>query len=143
MAYTKTARVIWSGRELDFHGVVGSGYELDMSGQASPAGVSPMELIVAGLAGCTGMDVISILQKKRQKVSGLTIEVVGQRSDDHPMVYTDIEIVYMVQGEEIDPAAVDRAIELSQTKYCSVSAMLQQAGIRLRTAYEIEPVLIA
>jgi putative redox protein len=143
MANTKTARVVWSGRALDFHGVVGSGYELDMSGYASPAGVSPMELIVAGLASCTGMDVISILQKKRQKVSGLTIEVVGERADDHPMVYTSIEIVYIVQGEGIDPAAVARSIELSQTKYCSVSAMLHQAGINLRTAYEIEPVLIA
>jgi putative redox protein len=86
--------------------------------------------------------VISILQKKRQKVSGLIVEVVGQRADDHPMVYTNIEIVYIVQGEGIDPAAVARSIELSQSKYCSVSAMLHQAGINLQTAYEIEPVVV-
>lgn len=138
MANTKTARVVWTGRELDFHGVVGSGYELEMSGQASPAGVSPMELIVAGLAGCTGMDVISILLKKRQRVTSLTVEVVGERSDEHPMVYTNIDLVYRVQGEGVDPMAVARSIELSQTKYCSVSAMLHQAGINIHTRYYLE-----
>lgn len=138
MANNKTARVIWKGQELDFHGEVGSGYELDLSGQASPAGVSPMELIVVGLAGCTGMDVIGILQKKRQPVTGLIVEVLGLRSDQHPMVFTDLEIVFRVQGEGVDPAAVERSIELSQTKYCSVSAMLQQAGIRFNTTYRLE-----
>ena len=138
MANNKTARVVWAGRELDFHGEVGSGYQLDLSGYASPAGVSPMELIVVGLAGCTGMDVVSILQKKRQPMTGLIVEVVGNRSDQHPMVFTDLEIVFRVQGAGVDSAAVARAIELSQTKYCSVSAMLQQAGIRFNTTYLLE-----
>jgi putative redox protein len=88
------------------------------------AGPQPLQLLLVGLAGCTGMDVISILRKKRQQVSALVVEVTGQRAADHPRVYTTIEIVYRVRGMHLDPQAVARAIELSETRYCPAIAML-------------------
>jgi putative redox protein len=136
MSNTKTGTIVWK-KELDFHGTAGSGYEFDFSGQSGPAGGSPMEMVVAAAAGCSAMDVISILQKKRQKVTGFAVEAVGARTQDHPMVFTEIDLHYKVQGEDIDPAAVARAIELSQTKYCSVGIMLQRAGILMRTTFQI------
>jgi len=88
------------------------------------AGASPMELLLVALAGCTGMDVISILRKKRQDVTGYTISVRGVRREEHPQTYTAITIEHTVTGRSINPEAVRRAIELSETKYCSVSATL-------------------
>jgi putative redox protein len=91
------------------------------------AGASPMEVLLLSLAGCSAMDVISILEKKRQDVTGFQIKVDGIRRDEHPRVYTEITVTYIVTGHNVDPAAVARAVELSTTKYCSVSAMLEQA----------------
>jgi putative redox protein len=134
----KTATVVWEDG-LDFTGITGSGYEFAFSGQSGPAGGSPMEMVVAAAAGCTAMDVIGILRKKRQVVTGLAVEVAGIRAAEHPMLFTEIDMLYVVQGEAVDPAAVARAIELSQTKYCSVGIMLQNAGIVVRTDFRIEP----
>ena len=87
---------------------------------------SPMELVLAALGGCTGADVVAILAKKRQRVTSYEIEVrVLGRSDTHPRVYTALELVHRVRGRSIDPKAVARAVELSEAKYCSVSAMLR------------------
>jgi len=83
-----------------------------------------MEMLLLGLAGCTGMDVISILQKKRQQVTGFAMNLRGYRADEHPKRYTRIEVEYVFQGENLSPEAIARSIELSQTKYCSVSASL-------------------
>jgi putative redox protein len=83
------------------------------------------------------MDVLSILQKKRQQINGMEIEIEGVRADEHPKVYTEVDITYIIYGIDIDPAAVGRAIELSQTKYCSASATFVQAGVDVRTHYEI------
>jgi putative redox protein len=83
------------------------------------------------------MDVISILRKKRQQVSGLSVEVQGSRADQHPRVYTRIEVLYRVRGQNVDPQAVARAIELSATRYCPVMAMLGKVA-EVRTHYEIE-----
>jgi putative redox protein len=83
------------------------------------------------------MDVISILRKKRQRVSGLEVEACGSRVDEHPKVYSAIEIVYRVRGEGVDPKAVERAIELSETRYCPAIAMVGQAA-RIESRYEIE-----
>jgi len=82
------------------------------------------------------MDVIPILAKKRQEVTAFEIRVHGDRAQEHPHVYTDITLEYVVTGHHIDPAAVARAIELSETKYCSVSAMLQKAA-KVTTKYTI------
>lgn len=79
---------------------------------------------MAGLAGCTAMDVISILQKKKQDVTHFEVKVNADRAKEHPKVFTKIGITFYVTGNEIDPVAVDRAIELSSTKYCPAHAML-------------------
>jgi len=87
-------------------------------------GLRPMEALLVSLSGCTGMDVISVLQKKRQQVSGLWINVRGLRAEEHPKRFVRIEIEFVVRGRDVSPEAVARAIELSQTKYCSVAASL-------------------
>jgi len=89
---------------------------------------TPMELLLIALGGCTGADVQSILEKKRQRVTAYEIEVRGERRAEHPRIYTSIEVIHYVRGHNVDPKAVAHAIELSETKYCSVSAMLAQAA---------------
>ncbi|HXF68400.1 MAG TPA: OsmC family protein, partial [Thermoflexus sp.] len=96
-----------------------------------------MELVLAALAGCTAMDVLAILRKKRQPLEGFAMEIRGERAPEHPKVYTDIDLLYIVKGN-VDPQAVVRAIELSATKYCSVGAMLRKTA-RIRYRYRIEP----
>ncbi|NDJ84441.1 MAG: OsmC family protein [Chloroflexi bacterium] len=91
-------------------------------------GLSPMGLVLVGLAGCTGMDVVSILRKKRQEISFFEIEVEGDQDDSHPRVYRNVTIVYRIAGPDLDEQAVARAIELSMTKYCPVSGMLREVG---------------
>jgi len=95
-----------------------------------------MELVLMALAGCTGMDVISILRKKRQDVTGYEINVRGVRAETHPMVYTHITVEHVVTGHRVDPAAVARAVELSETKYCSVSGMLRKAA-QIESTYRV------
>ncbi len=90
-------------------------------------GFEPMELIAIGLAGCTAMDTISILQKKRQDVTGFEVQVHAERATEFPKVFTHITVEYLVQGNHVDPAAVERAIQLSATKYCPAQAMLSKA----------------
>jgi len=85
------------------------------------AGVQPMEALLISLATCTGMDVISILRKKRQHVTGFRVNVHGHRQDEHPRVYTDIELEFVVRGWGVSEQAVARSIELSHTKYCGVT----------------------
>ena len=90
--------------------------------EGGPSGPSPMQITLLGLAGCTAMDVMSILKKKRQLVTGFEVNLVGNRADEHPKYYTDIEIEFVVRGHGIDVKAVERAVDLSENKYCSVSA---------------------
>lgn len=110
--------------------------------ESSPAegqtrrGASPMELLLISLAGCTAMDVLSILRKKRQNVTSFQIRVHGDRAISHPRVFTDFELEYIVRGVGIDPAAVERSIQLSVENYCSVHAMLEKAA-RIKTTYTI------
>ena len=86
---------------------------------------SPMELVLIALGSCTGADVWSILQKKRQRVTAYEIEVRAERRAEHPRIYTNIEVIHRLRGHDVDEKAVAHAVELSETKYCSVSAMLQ------------------
>jgi putative redox protein len=97
---------------------------MDAAATAGSAGPTPMELVLISLAGCSAMDVITILRKQRQPVAGLEVQVRGERSDDRPRVFTTIELRYLVRGAGVDPVAVRRAIELSQERYCPVWAML-------------------
>jgi len=99
-------------------------------------GASPMELLLISLAGCTAMDVISILRKKRQNVTSFQIRIHGDRAITHPRVFTDFELEYIVRGVGIDPAAVERSIQLSVENYCSVHAMLEKAAT-IKTTFTI------
>jgi putative redox protein len=83
------------------------------------------------------MDVISILKKKRQPFTGLQVRATAERAEEHPKVYTQIHLEFVVDGKGVDPAAVERSIELSQAKYCPASAMLSQA-VEITTSYRIE-----
>lgn len=140
MSNEKTAKLIWSGNALQFTGMLGSGYKFDLNSNASAAGGSPMEFLLAGVAGCTAMDVISILQKMRQEVHEFAVEISGKRAEEHPKVYTEVDITFIVRGQSIEPDKVARAIELSQTIYCSASKMFERAGTKLNTTYRIEEV---
>ena len=97
---------------------------------------SPMEMVLIALGGCTGADVHSVLQKKRQRVTGYEIEVRAERREEHPRIYTSIEVLHRVRGHSVDARAVEHAIELSETKYCSVSAMLS-ATAKIVSRFEI------
>jgi putative redox protein len=101
------------------------------------SGPRPMQLLLIGLCGCTGMDVISILQKKRQAFTGLQVKATAERAEEHPRVYTQIHLEFVVTGEGVDPGAVERSIELSHTKYCSASAMLGETA-EITTSFRIE-----
>ena len=100
------------------------------------AGLTPMEHLLAGLGGCTAMDVISILRKKRLEVAEYRLEVTGARSVDHPKVYKRIFIRHIVTGHNIPEEAVSQAIQLSEEKYCSAHAMLRSAA-QISTTFEV------
>ena len=100
-------------------------------------GPRPMQLLLMGLCGCTGMDVVSILQKKRQSFTRLQVNATAERAGEHPRVYTQIHLEFVVTGDGVDPAAVERSIELSETKYCSATAMLEKTA-EITTSFRIE-----
>ena len=139
MAHKKNAQLVWTGEDWNFETTLGSGYQVQFKAPEPDAtGGSPMEFLLAGVAGCTGVDVLSILKKMRQEVTGLTVDIEGDRAEDYPMVYTDVTIVYNVTGTDIDPDSVEKAIELSMTKYCSTSIIFKRAGVKVSTKYNIE-----
>ncbi len=127
-------------QKMHFTGTTDTGFEVVMDAAekvgGDNSGPRPMELILSGLCGCTAMDVISILRKKRQAVSGLTVKAHAKRSDKHPMVFTDIALEYVVSGQDIDPKAVERSIQLSADVYCPAQAMLAQVA-NMTTSYTI------
>lgn len=100
-------------------------------------GAQPLRLLLLALAGCTAMDVLSILRKKRREVSGLTIEARGFPRKERPRIYERIEVLYTVRGSRLDETAVGRAVELSRDRYCPVMAMVRQAAT-VETRYRIE-----
>ena len=125
------AKVIWKER-MSFDGTSDSRFEVPLG--ASPRvggdddGFRPLELLAIGLAGCTAMDVISILRKKRQEVNSFEVKVHAERSDEHPKVFTHLAIEYIISGKDISRTAVDRAVELSANEYCPAQAMLNQVA---------------
>jgi len=133
---TKVARLRYAGGEA-FVAESQSGHAMVTSfGHDKLTAHSPMELLLVALGGCTGADVVPILEKKRQRVTGYNIEVRAERRAEHPRIYTRIEVTHYIRGYAIDPKAVKHAIELSETKYCSVSAMLG-ASAKISMRYEI------
>lgn len=134
------AHIAWTGGR-QFVGTDGFGHSVVMDSRpeykGKGSGMRPVEMVLHGLAGCTGMDVISVLEKKRQDVRGLEIRVTGtQREDVYPHIYTDIEVEYVVTGFGVKPEAVARAIELSEQKYCSVKGMLGP-DVTVRTTFSV------
>ena len=104
----------------------------------SAAASSPKEMVLLGLGGCTGMDVSSILKKKRAQVDSFEIHITAEEAEDYPRIFTKIHIEYVFWGKNIRPQDVERAIEMSQTKYCSVTAMLRKSA-EIIHSYRIEP----
>jgi len=120
------AKAIWQGK-MAFSGSADTGFEIPLDAAEAVGGENggsrPMELIAIGLAGCTAMDVISILKKKRQEITGFDVQVHAERADSHPKVFTKAVIEYNVSGHNVSEAAVVRAIELSASRYCPAQAM--------------------
>jgi putative redox protein len=104
----------------------------------SNAGSRAKELILFALAGCTGADVASLLTKMRIPFTRFEINIEAEMAEEHPKVYTKIELIYRFWGEDLDTAKIERAIELSETKYCPASAMLRKS-VELSNRYEINP----
>ena len=125
---------------MTFLGTPDSGFTVQMDAEASFGGtnngIRPMEMIALGLAGCTGMDVISILQKKRQQVTQFEVRVNAPRSAEHPKVFTRALITYIVTGRDVNEAALLRSIELAATKYCPAQLMLAEV-FQMELHYEI------
>ena len=126
---------------MTFTGKADSNHWVMMDGSlnegGSAAATSPKELMLLSLGGCTGMDVSSILKKKRAKVNGFEVHISAEEADDFPRIFTKIHIEYILRGQNIRPRDVEHAIELSQTKYCSVTAMLRASAI-VSHSYRIE-----
>ena len=121
---------------MKFEAVTPEGYSFTIDGKRQE-GVGAMDLLLHGLAGCTAVDVVLILQKQRQPVEDVTVNVTGERASEHPKVYTKIHIEYIVKGN-LNPDKVERAIKLSEEKFCSASAMLRKTAT-ITNSYRILP----
>jgi putative redox protein len=134
------AVVRWAGN-ASFVGESGTGHAVTMDGPPDHGGqnlgVRPMEMILLGLGGCASFDVMSILTKSRQAVTACHVELDAERADGVPSPFTKIHMRFVVTGTDIKEAQVKRAVELSATKYCSASIMLEAAGVELTHDYEI------
>jgi putative redox protein len=125
------SKVVWKGG-MAFTGSSDSGYLIPLDARKRAGGhemgFQPLQLFAIGLVGCTGMDVISILQKKRQEVTEFEVSAQIERAEEHPKVFTKIVIDYKVTGIGLDQQAVERAVELSENRYCPAQAMLEKAA---------------
>ncbi len=125
---------------LQFVGEASSGHAIVMDGDPKVGGHStglrPMELLLVGLGGCAGMDVISIMKKKKQDVTGLEINVEGQKAENYPKKFTDINIEFLIKGRNISEDALKKSIDLSMNKYCSVKATLEGSA-KINYSYKI------
>jgi putative redox protein len=122
--------------ETAFIGHNPAGGSVQMGKLDGRPGISPVELVLIGLAGCTAIDIVDILRKMRQPFDALKVKVQGKQAPDYPMIYTEIEVTYFLWAEGIDLKAVERAIQLSEEKYCSVSAMLR-CSADIHSSYRI------
>jgi len=130
------ATIRYAGDEL-FIGITPSGHAQTLeTNSARASAATPMELLLLALGSCTAVDVISILKKKRERVTDYRVEVRGERRAEHPRAYTRLEVRHIVRGRNVSEKAVAQAIELSETKYCSVAATLRPAA-EIISSYEI------
>jgi putative redox protein len=121
-----------------FIGKADSGHAtvLDWSGGTNSA-PSPVEMLLLSLGACSAIDVVSILEKARTPAESFRVELSGERAEAHPRVFTKIHLTYVVKGKGIKPAALERAIHLSEEKYCSISAMIRDVA-KIKSTYRIE-----
>jgi putative redox protein len=132
----KKATIHFAGNDF-FVGVSPSGHAQAIeTDSARSSAATPMELLLLALGSCTGVDVITILKKKRQQVTDYRIEVSGERREEYPRSYTRLFVKHIVRGRGVSEAALASAIELSETKYCSVAATLRGSA-EIVTSYEI------
>src|SRR5436309_12193933 len=129
--------VVHSAGEGFFIGVTPSGHaQVLETDSARASAATPVELLLIALGSCTAVDVISILRKKRERVTDYHVEVRGERRAEHPRAFTRMELRHVVRGHNVSEKALASAIELSETKYCSVAATLRP-GVEIVTSYEI------
>jgi putative redox protein len=119
------AKAVWKEKHV-FNAIADSGHQIVVDGDKA-AGNSPVELVLIGLCGCTGYDVVSILKKKREPFTSLEVRAEAERAKDPPSVFTQIKLTYRIGGKVSHKAAED-AVRLSKEKYCSVSAMLERTA---------------
>ena len=128
---TNTAKVSWVDGAL-FVAEGGSGHTITMDGAADIGGRNlasrPMEVMLMGMGGCTAIDVVSMLKKQRQDIESVEVALVGERAEEHPKVYTEVRVVYTVRGRKLNRALVERAVSLSDEKYCSATAMFKKTA---------------
>lgn len=125
---------------MQFVGEAGSGHAIVMDTDAgfggANTGLRPTELLLIGVGGCSGMDIVSVLRKKKQKLTGLEVNVDGKKAETYPQKFTDINIEFIVTGKGLSEEAVKRAIDLSMEKYCSVKATLEGSA-KITFSYKI------
>src|SRR5579863_886085 len=121
---------------LQFTAETETGHTVTLDTHEHHMRVSPMEMLLISLAGCSGISIISILQKKQQNVTHYEVRVHGKRAETHPQVFTEIIVEHIFTGHNISPVAIERAIELAETRYCSVSVMLSTV-VQLQHTYHI------
>jgi putative redox protein len=132
----KTVEARWDG-EMRFVARTGSGHDIETDDKDNDSAPRPTELVLAALAMCAGMDVVSILDKQRQDYETYEIHATAEQRDEYPQVFTRIDLVHEVRGPGVTEAGVRRCIELSATKYCPVSAMLAAGDMEIHHRYRI------
>lgn len=130
---TIKAQIKWTDG-MQFIARAGNGPAVVLDSGEGGSGSSPMALVLMGVAGCSAMDVIMIMGKKRARVTGFQVNISGERAEEYPKPYTDITIEYVLRGKGIKPKAVEQAIQLSETKYCGAMASL---SANFKTSYRI------
>lgn len=135
-----TIKMDWAGGKK-FKGISTFGHDIvtdaALASGGEEAGYKPSELVLFGLAGCTGIDVVSILEKQKQNISGMEIEVTGHLDETtYPRPFHTVEVKFFVKGKDLDPEKVAKAIELSENKYCLVGQTIKHAG-KVVTSFEV------
>jgi putative redox protein len=126
-----TARISWVDGAL-FVAEGGSGHTITMDGAADVGGRNlasrPMEVVLMGMGGCTAIDVVAMLRKQRQDIQGVEVSLVAERADEPPKVFTSVKLVYTVRGRKLNRSLIERAVSLSDEKYCSATAMIRKSA---------------
>ena len=136
-----TAKITWVDGAL-LVAEAGSGHTFTMDGSPDVGGRNlgsrPMEVMLMGMGGCTAIDVVSMLRKQRQDIEGVEVSLEAERAEDHPKVFTSVKLVYTVRGRKLNRALIERAVSLSEEKYCSATAMIRKSAAISREVVLVE-----